>query len=64
MQALKLPTSNKNVFNGCSLRHPLNYNKKLWQCKKHWKISNILNKISKKKNQPNPTLSVVEKETR
>jgi len=30
--------------------------------KKTLKISNILNKISKKK-KPNPTLSVVEKET-
>jgi hypothetical protein len=42
------------VLNGCSLWHPLNYNKKLWQCKKHWNFPIFLIKFPrKKKSQPN-----------
>jgi hypothetical protein len=50
MQALKLPIFNKNVLNSCSLWHPLNYNKKLWNVKN---IENFqYSKKDLKKNNP------------
>jgi hypothetical protein len=36
--SLEIAKSNKSVLNGCLLWHPLNYNKKLWQRKKHLKF--------------------------
>jgi hypothetical protein len=61
MQALKLPIFNKSVLNGCSLWHPLNYNKNYGNVKS---IENFqYSKLFFLKKKPNPTLSVVEKET-